>query len=76
MTKEEVKLLCEHDEKLRWWAMVLFAELSELAVSYTNKECGDETFASITLRKIEEFPHLVIHNQIQRAKDAAAAANE
>lgn len=27
MTKDEVKLLCETNDKLQWWAMVLFAEL-------------------------------------------------
>ena len=37
MTKDQVKTICEADEKLQWWAMVLFAEISDL-VHHTYSE--------------------------------------
>ncbi len=71
MTKNDIKLLCEHNENLRYWAVVLFAEIYELA--HKNSECRDqEAFVAGQCRmKAEEFEWQVIQEQVRQAKEKA-----
>ena len=67
MTKDEVKALCEDDQKLQWWAMVLFAEIASLSQSgYWN---DDQAIAGYVRSKIEEFPRLVVQRQLEKIKE-------
>lgn len=65
MTKEEVKLICENDPQMQWWAMVLFAEI--MAVVDSLKD-NDKDLAFYTRLKTDEFPRLVVQNQINKFK--------
>ncbi len=67
MTKVEVKSLCEADDKLQWWAMVLFAEIAEVAESGYRDD--DKVIAQYVRAKIAEFPRLVIQRQLEKAKE-------
>lgn len=77
MTKDEVKTLCEDDDKLQWWAMVLFAEIMEVAsvgASYENNEKAiaryvEKAIARYVRIKVEEFPRLVIQRQLEKVKE-------
>lgn len=77
MIKEDIKLLCETDPQLQWWAMVLYAELcsyyEEVVYQAGNKLTQSDYDLLINqLRyKVEEFPKIVIHHQIQKAKKEA-----
>lgn len=68
MTKADVKLLCEADDHLQWWAMVLFAEISELVDSSAGY--GAEAVFPLIATKVKEFPGLVIERAKQKAKEA------
>jgi len=65
MTKDEIKLLCEDNQQLQWWAMVLFAEISEL-VKHGHK--NDTAIWQIVEAKVDEFPKLVVSEALQNAK--------
>lgn len=70
MTKQEVKDLCEDDDKLQWWAMVLFAEICELVQTIDNAYGGDpQTLTKMVRGKVQEFPRLVIQRQLEKAKE-------
>lgn len=75
MTKAEVKDLCEFDPKLQWWAMVLFAELCDYhqALDYScGGNWGEHEYKDMTRlmkHKAEEFPKLVVQEQLNRAKE-------
>lgn len=67
MTKTEVKILVESDDKLQWWAAILFAEISE----FVDAQKGGhdvETIYKCIRGKVEEFPGLVIQTMLDRAK--------
>lgn len=66
MTKDEIKLLCETDDKLQWWAMVLFAEISALVNSQKDI---DEDICTFIRMKVDEFPRLVVCRSLEKAKD-------
>ena len=66
-------LLCEHDEKLQWWAMVLFAEISEVVSAYPKV---DEAVYSLLKCKVAEFEKLVVSNALEQAKKALEKAEE
>lgn len=69
MTKADVKALCETDGQLQWWAMVLFAEISELAGTHSGYRDDDKLIASCVRSKVDEFPRLVIQRALEKAKD-------
>lgn len=75
MTKEDIKLICEADERMQWWAMILFAELSQYFDSVNhlaNYKPGpnDHRMMFDQLKyKFEEFQKLIIQRQIEKAKD-------
>lgn len=74
MIKQEVKTLCEADDKLQWWAALLFAEISEL-----EQQChpGDEAACwSLTRAKVKEFPKLVIQRQLEQAAGKRSRLDE
>lgn len=66
MTKNEVKAICEADDRLQWWAMVLFAEISEL-MSGGYREDKDAVHSYVR-SKVEEFPRLVVQRAVEKAK--------
>lgn len=72
MTKDQVKTVCEADDHLQWWAMVLFAEISEL-ILHSNLDTRDLHDAKIlydmTKRKVEEFPFFIVQRTLDQAKD-------
>lgn len=74
MTKDEIKLLCEDDADplLRWWAMMLFAEISDI-FHYWNFEDMDPAHFKVIKAKVDEFPRIVIQNALEAAKKKAAA---
>lgn len=72
MKKDEVKTLCEADDKLQWWAMVLFAEICDLAHATEQGVLFNGDLGSCVRRKCEEFPRLVIHRQIEKAESTPA----
>lgn len=65
MTKDEVKLLCEHNPQLQWWAMVLFAEIVEMIDSSQPKDLAVLTIVS---HKSKEFKDLIIQENLNAAK--------
>lgn len=67
MTKKEIKSLCEDDPQLQWWAMVLFAEICEVATG-PYREDRDAVFRFVQ-QKEAEFPRLVIQRQLEKAKN-------
>ena len=69
MTKDQIKLLCETDEKLQWWAMVLFAEISELLM---HGEKDDAAVWRVVEMKVTEFPKIVVHHALEIAKEKAS----
>lgn len=73
MSKDEIKLLCEEDNKLQWWAMVLFAEISELVTSQYDM---DVAVYKVIKAKVEEFPRLVIMNAVNKVKDKINKAED
>ncbi len=66
MTKSEIKLLCEADIKLQWWAMVLFAEISEIVA---NRPKCDESAYAVIQTKVDEFRNLIIQRSLEIAQD-------
>lgn len=71
MTKADVKLLCEADDQLSWWAMVLFAEICDFVEAAKQQDAPDKMIADYVRGKNEEFPRLVVHQQITKAKTEA-----
>jgi hypothetical protein len=67
VTKNDVKALCEADEKLQWWAMVLFAEIMEVGTG--GYSTADNVIAEYVRAKVAEFPRLVIQRQIEKANE-------
>lgn len=68
MTKDEIKTLCEADDQLCWWAMVLFAEICQYAEArFSGYE--DRSLWPYVVAKVEEFPRLVIQRQIDKVKN-------
>lgn len=66
MTKDDIKLLCESDEKLEWWAMVLFAEIAAMIESYPKP---DDAIYTLIVAKVREFDRLVIQRSLELAKE-------
>lgn len=66
MTKNDVKTICEADDELQWWAMVLFAEISDTATGYYGKD--PDVIVRTVMSKVEEFPRLVIQRQKEIAE--------
>ncbi len=68
MTQAEVKTLCEADDKLQWWAMVLFAEIAGF-VPQAEEFGGDanKLIADYVRNKTKEFPRLVIRRALENA---------
>ena len=75
MTKQDVKDLCESDDKLQWWAMVLFAEISDLAGPQSQCRDHDKSVAEYVRAKVSEFPRLVVHRQLEKARAVGEAAS-
>lgn len=69
MTKNDVKTLCEDDDKLQWWAMVLFAEIMEVASVGAPYADDDEAVANYVRSKAAEFPRLIVQRQLEKAKE-------
>ena len=69
MTKAEVKALCEDDDKLQWWAMVLFAEISDVAGPQSGYANDDQAVAMIARAKVAEFQRFIIHRQLEKIKE-------
>ncbi len=70
MNKQQVKLICEADGQMQWWAMVLFAEISEM-MEYAEENGGEretETYYNLVQNKVKEFPALIIQQTEQKAK--------
>ena len=65
MLNANVVAVCESDDKLSWWAMLLFAELSDMA-----HNCGyiDATVAKVMIRKIREFERLIVMEKVNESK--------
>jgi hypothetical protein len=72
MTKEEIKEVCQEDDKMEWWAMVLFAEISVIVTEAEHARHEPKEVWPIIKAKVEEFPKLLVLRTIARAK----AANE
>lgn len=79
MTKEQIKTICEADDKLQWWAMILFAEISEL-ISHSNLDIRDpldvKIIYDITKRKVEEFPMLIVQRTLEQANGKISKLDE
>jgi len=73
MSKDDVKDLCEADGKLQWWAMVLFAEIVSVADAFSGYRNDDKAIAGYVRSKVDEFPRLVLHRQIEKARQDRAA---
>lgn len=68
MTKDQVKVICEADPELQWWAMVLFAEISDLTHHcYQNQ--FDAAYVSILYTKVKEFEGLIIQSKLNQSKN-------
>lgn len=65
MIKADVVKLCESDDKLAWWAMILFAELSDMVHHNTYV---DDAVAKVMIRKIKEFERLIVMEKLNEAK--------
>lgn len=77
LTKQDIKDLCEANDQLQWWAMVLFAEISELVTHY--KSTGqDLTRGAIDViqTKVDEFPRLVVQEAIKQSKEKLGEVEE
>lgn len=66
MNKDAIKTLCESDPRLQWWAMVLFAEISEM-VDYQQGRF-DAAVMKVIATKVDEFPRLVVQESLNKAK--------
>lgn len=64
MTKAEIKTLCEADDTLQWWAMVMFAELCEVAHLET---CYDSVLAHGVRARAKEFKNIVLSKAIEKS---------
>lgn len=73
MTKNDVKLLCETDQQLQWWAMVLFAEISELMIH--GHKYGQAEWDCVQM-KVEEFPKIVVQRALEKAKQESEPVPE
>lgn len=78
MNKQQIKTICEADDKLEWWAMVLFAEFSELVETIEHGGYDPKEMWSLIKGKAAEFPRLVVRRAEEKAteqagKDAEAA---
>lgn len=76
VTKRDVKDLCEADYRLQWWAMVLFAEIVEIASVSSQHRDDDLVVASYVRAKADEFPRLVVQRQLEEARDKLGADHE
>jgi hypothetical protein len=54
MTKEEIRKLIDKNDKLQWWAAVLFSEIAEQTNLMGDVE--DLTLLRIIKRRVDEFP--------------------
>lgn len=71
MNKQRVKDLCEGDDQLQWWAMVLFAEVCNWLEDVRNGHCDMKTaFPSIAYKEIE-FEKLVVQRMEELTKEKA-----
>lgn len=68
MTKADIKLLCETDDQLEWWAMVLFAEIAEL-VNHQGYS-GQDKYPIIE-QKVKEFDQIIINSVREKAVQEA-----
>ncbi len=75
MTKDQVRTLCEADDKLQWWAMVLFAEICELTAGSMYREDGKSCWP-IVLGKVAEFTNQVIQRQLEAAEGKLGRLDE
>lgn len=69
MTKADVKKLCEADDKLQWWAMVLFAEIAELVAMVHPSQHDLKSVWPTVQSKVEEFPRLVVQRKLEEADE-------
>jgi hypothetical protein len=67
LTKQEVKTLAEADDQLQWWAMVLFAEVSDLAMSADHGGYDATAIYPLIVQKVKEFERIVVRRQVERA---------
>lgn len=68
MTKEQILDICRADDRMDWWATVLFAEIAQY------KDSGmpvDVAYAKLVMYKVEEFERLILQGVIQKAQEAA-----
>lgn len=65
MLKQEVKDICENDDKMQWWAMLLFAELSDLI--HHCEHDYDDVILKVIINKIKEFERIIV---MEKAKDS------
>lgn len=76
LTKDTIKPICEADDKLQWWAMVLFAEISELVYSEQSGKCDERVAYSLIRCKVMEFPRLVISRVEKQAEGKLSLLQE
>lgn len=69
MIKTDVKDLCEANEKMAWWAMVLFAEICD-AVHHVQHREEPSYILRCTVEKVKEFEKLIIMNAVESAKES------
>ncbi len=67
MNKDQVKTICEADETLKWWAMLLFAEISDFT-NIVHQSQFDSACVAVLYRKVKEFESIVIHSKFQESK--------
>lgn len=75
MTKAEVKILVESDDKLQWWAAILFAEICEL-MDALKAGHDPASILQCVKSKVDEFPELVIQTCIEKVKADHAKTNQ
>jgi hypothetical protein len=75
VTKQDVKDLCESDDRLQWWAMLLFAEISDVAGPHSAHRDDDKLIADYVRAKSVEFPRLVVQRQLEKARAVNEAAS-
>lgn len=71
MTREDIRVFIDNDDKLQWWAAVLFSEICELCNCQETGYGANEIFPLI-VRKCQEWDKIVIgHLWIRAAVDWA-----
>lgn len=68
-TKEEIKTICEADGHMQWWAMVLFAEMSELLLASEQGVADQKMFLNLLKSKADEFNGLVFQAKLKQSKE-------